>query len=490
MQKSLNSLLVFVSLVSPFIPCALSECSDNQFWGVKVCDNYVTHQQEWSCYSCTSSNSIQYCKFPGSKATSCVDEVCVCKNGFYASSYKMMCASYDGNGGVVPPFEDIVSCTKCSDTSICYGGAKEEPYRLQDGTYGTRGYAHQSKSECPFPNMVSKSPLPPPAFFCERGDAACSEVANIRRMCLATNNANCPCECPDTSVFMDDQTAPDDKSCQCMPGTYWNSTNSSKIMCTPCPQNSYCPGGSKSDQIFQCPLGWKTVGTNAVFLYECSICTEPPCAVGTFCKPPTRFTAAELNISKSLNKCGKCPVGHRCPSGKDAIQCIPGTYQGAEGQSECKTCAAGNFSTQIASTACTTCQPGKYQADPGQTGCALCPAGKMQPLYAQGNCKLCSKGTYQQYQGQSSCMQCPEGTSSRPDAELGQVSVQGACTTCQPGGFASLVEIKDGYSKYECKQCPEGECAYILQKIQNHVKHLLNAFLFGTHEYQDLPAHL
>lgn len=136
MKKSHNILLV-VSSFFTLIPNAWSECSDNQYWGVKVCS-----QQEWFCDSCRL-NSIQYCKFPGSKATSCVDEVCVCNKGFYASNYKMRCASYYGNGGVVPPFEDIVECTKCSNTSICYGGAEEESYIQGDGTYGTRGYAHR-----------------------------------------------------------------------------------------------------------------------------------------------------------------------------------------------------------------------------------------------------------------------------------------------------------------------------------------------------------
>lgn len=312
--------------------------------------------------------------------------------------------------------------------------------------------------------MVSKSPIPPPSFFCKKGDATCNEAANIRQTCLATNSENCPCECPvnSSSVFMDDQTAQYGKSCQCSPGTYWNSLKSATMLCTPCEQNSYCPGGALSDQIFVCPLGWKTVGTNASHLKECSICDDK-CALGTYCIPPTTFTTAELNNAKSLIKCAQCPVGHKC-SGENShpIQCIPGTYQDLQAKSTCNICGAGNFSTQSASTACTSCQPGKYQASTGQTGCELCAAGKLQKLSQQSKCDLCLKGTYQQYQGQSSCTQCPEGTSSRTDAESGQVSMQGACTTCQPGKFASLVEIKDGYSRYECRQCPEGERVYII----------------------------
>ena len=109
---------------------------------------------------------------------------------------------------------------------------------------------------------------------------------------------------------------------------------------------------------------------------------------------------------------------HRC--NEDAkclctVSCVPGTYQDENGQSSCKTCASGTYSTFRASScsySATTCPVGTYAS--GTASCFSCGLGKYNDQTGQTSksvaCKSCGAGKYQNEFGKASCNPCVTGT--------------------------------------------------------------------------------
>ena len=108
---------------------------------------------------------------------------------------------------------------------------------------------------------------------------------------------------------------------------------------------------------------------------------------------------------------GSCSSSDTCLC---TLTCPPGTYQDQEGQSSCKTCASGTYST-IGASSCpysaTTCPAGTYAN--GTAGCVSCGTGKYNDQTGQTSesvaCKSCGAGEYQDEDGQTSCKTCASG---------------------------------------------------------------------------------
>jgi len=131
--------------------------------------------------------------------------------------------------------------------------------------------------------------------------------------------------------------------------------------------------------------------------------------------------------------------------------CGPGTYQDQSGQTSCKTCASGTYSTVGASscaytattcpagtyasgtaTVCNSCATGKYSTV-GASSCSYtattCPAG----TYASGisACETCGSGTYSTV-GASTCKSCPTG-------KYNEQTSQTSCKSCEVGEYQNEV---------------------------------------------------
>ena len=88
------------------------------------------------------------------------------------------------------------------------------------------------------------------------------------------------------------------------------------------------------------------------------------CAVGTYMS-----LIAHYSPSPNCNSYS-CTLNYNC------YNCQAGKYQNSEGQSTCKSCAAGKFSLWSGgASVCTDCAAGKLSAA-GALLCAPCPAGQ------------------------------------------------------------------------------------------------------------------
>ncbi len=123
----------------------------------------------------------------------------------------------------------------------------------------------------------------------------------------------------------------------CPAGTY---SGTGAIDCTPCPEGTHCPAGSKAP--INCPAG----------------------------------QYAPINSTK----CKPCEKGFKCSGNGFPQVCPDGQYQDEQGQATCKSCSAGYFCTKVKDSSGkvisgaigqTECGKGKYST--GGTGsCSSC----------------------------------------------------------------------------------------------------------------------
>ncbi len=108
------SLLLLLPLLS--LPPITFACNSDEFYTPKTC-LLAGVVSTFECKKCPA-NAVQY---------AAADELCVCKQGYFATGARKMCDSYVGNSGGPPPFEDGFTCTECSGANMCLGGALEVP---------------------------------------------------------------------------------------------------------------------------------------------------------------------------------------------------------------------------------------------------------------------------------------------------------------------------------------------------------------------------
>lgn len=441
---SLPSLFLATAIVLSFLQHgAEAGCGSTQYWGVvsSSCAYNSKGEMDWDCKSCPAG-AIQYCmycpgwadqycmyKAPPKFYDECLDEVCVCKPGYFATQQRFQCGPdglygsnfYTGNNGVLPPMQELFTCEPCPVGMYCPGGADTTNvvWYYLNGQTMTPAYRHEQPIKCPYALMISD---------------------------VDHNGCTCP-------LGTDLVTIGTKLMCACPLGQYWDKTIDSKtVSCAPCPMGAYCNDGYN---MTYCPKGWTTPGTGSSKLYQCSVCNwNTVCYPGEYCRAPT---ADDMEFS-----CPPCPLGHRCQD-RQAVQCPAGTYQNELNRTNCKLCEAGTASSMLGRTVpCEPCSPGQYQDEKGQEVCKLSPAGKytLPGEFGQIAARPCPKGTYQPDMGSTTCLSCPLGYAAKgSEADLGQSSLLGACEICGPGSYTSLQKLDQGsnVALAVCTKCPPGK---------------------------------
>ena len=144
-----------------------------------------------------------------------------------------------------------------------------------------------------------------------------------------------------------------------------------------------------------------------------------------------------------------------------------GRYQDAKGQTQCKPCKKGHFSTGKATT-CEACPAGKHQSRRGQTSCKICPK-KTFSKKGQATCTKCKAGTFSNETGLSKCHHCPAG---HYQPREGQTS----CLKCQAGYHSdtkadrckpcSIGYNQSAEAQAHCLPCPKGTYADVTGSLK------------------------
>ena len=180
------------------------------------------------------------------------------------------------------------------------------------------------------------------------------------------------------------------KGCdKCADGYYIDES----LKCVKCPKGSKCPNGIKVEL---CPIGYyqdeekKTtckpcLTKNGNYTNKEGSIACLACVAGQYATDNDNNWSASENINGT--QCLTCPLGWKCPDGKNPIACVSGAYQDKTGQTGCKTCPNGKFSPNSPSSSCSACN----------SKCAVC-------SLSATNCSSCANGNY--LTG-SSCTSCP-----------------------------------------------------------------------------------
>ena len=180
----------------------------------------------------------------------------------------------------------------------------------------------------------------------------------------------------------------------------------------PCPQNSYCFGGSNLP--ISCPNGFYTSSTASSSDSSCLSCPgqwlSPGQYVGAGCTlnwcantPGSgQYWSGSGGTSDTGCTVSVCNAGNYCPGGNTyPIQCSVGSYcpAGSTAQTQC---TAGSYCPNPSTK--TTCSAG-YACPAGATAQTQCLAGTSAAANASA-CSNCATGTYATAPGSSSCTPC------------------------------------------------------------------------------------
>ena len=166
---------------------------------------------------------------------------------------------------------------------------------------------------------------------------------------------------------------------KCADGYYIDET----LKCVKCPAGSRCPNGKKREL---CPIGYyqdeekKTtckpcLTKNGNYTNKEGSIACLACIAGQYATDNDNNWSASENINGT--QCLTCPLGWKCPDGKNPIACASGAYQDKTGQAGCKTCPSGKFSPNSPSSSCSACN----------SKCAVC-------SLSATNCSNCKSGNY------------------------------------------------------------------------------------------------
>ena len=229
----------------------------------------------------------------------------------------------------------------------------------------------------------------------------------------------------------------------CAAGTY--SSSQSNYVCEACPSGQYSSAGA--GVCTQCPVGRKAAAGNA-HTNEDNACVD--CEIGRYqdqtgsleCKvcPGGRYVTTTKTTKAS--DCTACPGGtflsddatsaalhDNIDDCKDCQIDSPGTFS-EDGATECAPCPAGNYATKSGGSSfvdvCLPCAAGKYNKD------------------ANSDCKSCAQGEFQDKEGSTDCKECNAGRQSKADRTQ--------CDDCSAGRFRSNSNLKQA-----CAACAVGK---------------------------------
>ena len=339
----------------------------------------------------------QYCFTSSDSAETKVDP---CSEGYFcdpAVSYEQACplGTFSGQLGLTLETQ----CIDCDNGYYCGEIGQTELVRICDDGYD----CYSGKNDQP-----NFTPCPI-GYSCDNGvKECCSDSSETFQNLLGQRTCQ---SCPDGFV------------CQ-GPGADCDTSDDQNTIPQPCPEGSYCTGGTTDGT---CPAGtYRDIG-HGRYENDCFTC-EPgfACPSATSGQAPTNecdpgwycIKGSDETQPNQLTYAGPCPAGHYCPNNRPPFSPIPcpvGTYNsgtGAPDLGECQDCDAGSVCLDEGMT-----QNGKpcddgYICD-GQDK-ELCPIGE----YCDGDrtdgstSVPCPAGTWSDKRGLKSvteCYDCPEG---------------------------------------------------------------------------------
>ncbi|KAH8064675.1 hypothetical protein JL722_1554 [Aureococcus anophagefferens] len=366
------------------------------------------------------------------------------------------------------PGGDIVATVTCPEGHYCAGGdaapAPCEPGTYQNATAQDSGYACPAKTEYAT------------AFPCPDGSFGNETMLNGTDQCEAcTPGLYCnetgltapvgPCAAGYYCASGSNTSTPGDGEHWTYVGETCNSLQPGELSGV-CPVGHYCEEGSIAPT--QCPPGTESTARGLRNVSEC-----PPCSAGFTCPNASTVVASKPCAPRFYCPGGDvvptllCSPGHFCDGGDPApAPCLAGTYQDAEGQTDCKLCPAGYF-CENATVTPADCPLGSYCPNGTRYGAQfLCPAGTYanrsldQRLKTSGY--YCASGSTTATPGDGDDdTYVGETCADQSDAELSGVCPVGhyceegsiAPTQCPPGTASNARGL---HAESECAACPGG----------------------------------
>ena len=185
-----------------------------------------------------------------------------------------------------------------------------------------------------------------------------------------------------TECSAGEKSAAGSSSCTASGGTCPAGTYLDSKACLPCDAGKYKDTSSDAACSSVCDQGFYS-------LAGATVCTSCPVA-----------TWSADSSGNGVSCCTKCAAGKK---GKSSI---PRNSEGAA----CEECAAGKFSSAVASLQCRDCPAGQYSAQ-GSPECTNCFAGQYAASAGSSTCTYCPIGKYSAAAGATACLDCPTGYS-------------------------------------------------------------------------------
>eukprot|EP00942_MAST-04A_sp_MAST-4A-sp1_P011916 g11916.t1 len=315
----------------------------------------------------------------------------------------------------------------------------------------------------PFPN---NAPLPcksPPTLTCPGGayfhTSACYYCAAGKYGNIAgatTETAACTGECAiGTYGIITGATTETDGCTNCPSGKYGPSPGASS--CEDCEAGKYgniagatteracenCNAGKYSaSAAFQCTdCAAGKYGNIAEATTETAACTGE-CAIGKY--------GIVTGATTETGGCTNCQSGKYGPSSgaSSCKDCEAGKYGNIPGETTetaaCQNCDAGKYSAKSGMGACTDCNTGKYSLTETNANsadvCISCDAGKYSADEGAPSdvCKDCAAGSYS-LGGNASCTSCATNTTTKPQINSYDVTLQDNQNDCYPIPFISNI---------------------------------------------------
>ena len=351
---------------------------------------------------------------------------------------------------------------KCLCTFVCPPGSYQDPLgealctTCSNGTYSTAG-----ASSCPFD-----------ATSCPRGTYASGSTTVCNACGIGQYNDQVnqtteavACQYCHAGEYQNEEGQHSCKTCPS--GTYTNSDGASNcfgmyiaLTSGTCDDSGGGGGGGWDiiSSVAACETGAAAFGWSDTTAYIVSSLDFPPGCFSFSSGLILWFNTAKTNVFL-------CNSDTNCLC---TLVCLPGTYQDQLGETSCKACGNGAYSTASASSCpysatscppgtyasgtaeCESCNTGKYNDLPGQTsvaGCKGCGLGKYNDQTSQSRCKECSTGTFNNQTSATGCKECSTG---KYNEETNQSSVA-SCKECKTGRYNDQTSVSD------CKECPTGQ---------------------------------
>ena len=170
------------------------------------------------------------------------------------------------------------------------------------------------------------------------------------------------------------------------------------LLCRACPNGWY---GLDGLECIPCESGQFQNESGQTSCHQCAAGQSAESAVSNGCTSCDSGKYQNENTSTAYNNCKDCPDGwYQGDPGKGlCIHCKAGQFQNQTGQTSCKDCPQGYFSSSSTKRGskwdqCLVCGVGRYQNDNVSGWCSDCTAGQFQNQTGQTSCKNCPHGYF------------------------------------------------------------------------------------------------